>query len=238
MWIELGAASGGAAVLSATLGMAGGMLLMGWFTAMLPIQAALALHGATQLVANGSRAWVLRDGIRWREIAWYAGGGLVGAAGVWATDFQPSRAAVYLGIGSLPFLARALPALDFADRRAAGVAGLLVVAVQLACGVAGPVLDAFFTSGALDKRAIVSTKAMSQVLAHAAKVLYYLPAALTLPAPVLAACGLGAVIGTWAGTRLLARLSEGTFRALTRWLVLSIGAGYLTLGVLELAGQR
>jgi uncharacterized membrane protein YfcA len=238
MWIGLGAAASGAAVLSATLGMAGGMLLMGLFTALLPVQAALALHGATQLVANGSRAWVLRDAIRWPQIACYAGGGVLGAIAVCAADFQPSRAVVYLGVGAMPFAARALPSLDFADRRAAGLCGVLVTAVQLGCGVAGPVLDAFFTTGTLDKRAIVSTKATSQVIAHSAKVLYYLPAALALPPAALVACGVGAAFGTWAGTRLLGRLSEDTFRTLTRWLVLALGAGYLALGAGELAGMR
>jgi uncharacterized protein len=236
MWLGLGAAAGTAAIVSATLGMAGGMLLMGLFTALLPVQAALALHGATQLVANGSRAWVLRDAIRWREIAWYAGGGLVGGALVAAARFEPSAAVVYLGVGAVPFVARVLPALDFADRRAAGLCGAVVTAVQLACGVAGPVLDAFFTAGTLDKRAVVSTKAVSQVLAHSAKVVFYLPAALALPPAALVACGIGAAGGTWIGSHLLGRLSEETFRTLTRWLVLGLGAGYLALGVRELLG--
>lgn len=237
MWLALGSASGGAAILSATLGMAGGMLLMGLFTALLPVQAALALHGATQLVANGSRAWVMRDGIRWGQIAWYAAGGVLGATAVCAVGFQPSKAVVYLGVGAIPFLARVMPALDFADRRAAGLCGVLVTAVQLSCGVAGPMLDAFFTSGTLDKRSVVGTKAVSQVLAHSAKVVFYLPAALALPPAMLVSCGIGAAVGTWLGSKLLDRLSEATFRRATRWLVLAMGAGYLVLGAAELSGR-
>jgi hypothetical protein len=54
-------ASGLSAILSATLGMAGGMALMGVFTATLPVAEAMALHGLTQLVANGGRVVVHRN---------------------------------------------------------------------------------------------------------------------------------------------------------------------------------
>ena len=42
--------------ISGILGMAGGMILMGVLLALLPLPAAMLLHGISQLTANGWRA--------------------------------------------------------------------------------------------------------------------------------------------------------------------------------------
>lgn len=56
--------------LSGVLGMAGGMILMAVLATTLPIAAAMMLHGAVQLTANGSRAWFLREHIQWMVLPW------------------------------------------------------------------------------------------------------------------------------------------------------------------------
>ena len=43
----------------------------------------------------------------------------------------------------------------------------------LLTGVAGPLLDQFFLGGKLDRREIIATKAVCQVFAHAAKLVYF-----------------------------------------------------------------
>ncbi len=65
----------GTAVLSATFGMAGGLVLMGVYTAVLPVEAAMVLHGLTQLLANGLRAVVHVRKVAWPGVAVYAAGG-------------------------------------------------------------------------------------------------------------------------------------------------------------------
>ena len=46
--------------LSGVFGMAGGMILMGVLVAFMPVSAAMVLHGAAQLTANGWRAFLWR----------------------------------------------------------------------------------------------------------------------------------------------------------------------------------
>nr|MBP8248004.1 hypothetical protein [Phenylobacterium sp.] len=43
------------ATLSGVFGMAGGLILMGVLTALLPVPAALAIHGLVQMASNASR---------------------------------------------------------------------------------------------------------------------------------------------------------------------------------------
>ena len=52
--------------ISGVFGMAGGMLLLAGLLTILPVATAIALQGAIQIVANGSRAWFSRAFIDWR----------------------------------------------------------------------------------------------------------------------------------------------------------------------------
>lgn len=236
MWILLTLAAFGTAVLSATFGMAGGLVLMGVYTAVLPVPTAMVLHGLTQLLANGLRAVVHRREIHWPGVARYT----LGAAAAWGllrlVDVVPSATTVYLLLGSLPFLARLVPHtpwLRFTWGPAAALAGFAVVGVQLLAGVAGPVLDVFFLDKDLDRHAVVGTKAATQSLSHLLKIAFF--GALVPPGGLagdaVAAVLLGAALGTAVGTRLLDRWSDEGFRTATRRLILGIGAVYLALGL-------
>lgn len=232
----LGLAAFGTAVLSATLGMAGGLLLMGVYTALLPVEAAMVLHGLTQLLANGLRAGVHARSVHLPGVGTYA----LGAGLAWAVlaplAWVPSATFVYLGLGLVPFVARLAPRsplLDFARPGAAGLAGFLVCGVQMIAGVAGPILDVFFLDTRMDRHAVVGTKAATQSVSHLAKIAFFaplLPAQALAPVQVVAVL-LGAGLGTLAGSRLLDRWSDQGFRAATRTVVLLIGAGYLVVGL-------
>lgn len=225
------------AVLSATLGMAGGLVLMGAFAALLPVPDAMVMHGLTQLVANGGRALTLRTHVDRPALVAYAGGALAAAFLARLVAIAPPVWVVYLGLGLVPFVALALPRsrwLDAGTPFGAGTAGLLVVGTQSLFGVAGPLLDTFFQSGRLDRFGVVATKAATQALSHVLKVALFLPlvaASERLFAPAVA-CMAAAVLGTQVGTRLLARLPEADFRLWTRRVVLLLGAGYLVAGVI------
>ncbi len=229
------------AILSATLGMAGGLVLMGVFTWVLPVPEAMVLHGLTQLLANGGRALTLRAHLQTRGLLSYAGGASLAALLASLLAFSPPRAVVYLGIGLVPFAALALPRsrhLDAATPTGAALAGLLVSGTQAMFGVAGPILDVFFLSGALGRREVVATKAATQVVSHALKVLVFLPlVALDLRLGGLAAlCMIAAALGTQVGTRILERIPEATFRSWTRRVVLGVGGVYVCEGVWGLVG--
>jgi uncharacterized membrane protein YfcA len=228
----LGAALVTAAV-SGVLGMAGGLLLMGVLLLVLPAATAFVVHGLLQLVSNGWRAYLHRRHVRWASVGWYAAGSAVAAACVALASYVPSKGATYLLLGLVPalvWLPRSVVRLDAARPAHAVAAGLVVTAVNVTAGVAGPLLDVFFVRTDLGRHTIVATKAATQVLSHAAKVLLYgglaakgagIPYAVVLLAVPLS------MLGTWLGGRVLDRMSDVGFLAATRWVVTAIGAVYL-----------
>ena len=226
----------GTSVLSAIFGMAGGLILMGVYAACLPVTQAMVLHGWTQAVANGLRAALLRREIQGSVL----GGYLIGAAMAWLLlrwlHWVPSPAAVFCGIGAMPFLGRWLSGrvrLPDIGRSlpAAVLAGLLVNTVQGMAGVAGPLLDLFFVETTLGRKAVVATKAATQVISHLLKLAWFLEVSPVRPEPwLLVATAAAAILGTVMGAQVLERLTDGRFRQLSRWLVLGIGGYYLLKG--------
>jgi uncharacterized membrane protein YfcA len=219
-------------VLSGVFGMAGGLLLMGVYAAMLPVASAMVLHGATQIVANGSRAALLRAHIRWREVARYAMGAALACALLWGVRYVPDTRTVFVALGLVPFVAVFSPVrADFA--RTPALAGVIVGGTQLVAGVGGPLLDAFFVRTDLDRRGVVATKAATQAFSHALKIGYFatlLDGSVASPA-LLGGLAIAALSGTWVGGRVLDRMSDTDFRRWTRWIVLAIGASYLVRGI-------
>ena len=225
------------AAISGVLGMAGGLLLLGVLLLVLPVAVAFVVHGLLQLVSNGWRAILQREHIGWATVRWYAVGALLAVVLASAVAYVPSRPLTYLLLGLVPALVwvpRERLALDAARPAQAALAGLLVTIVNLLAGVGGPLLDIFFVRTAMSRHRVVATKAATQVLSHAGKVVVYVPlvASGTVPyAVVLLAVPLS-MLGTALGGRLLDRMTEASFTATTRWVVTGIGAVYLVQAAL------
>jgi uncharacterized membrane protein YfcA len=125
------------------------------------------------------------------------------------------------------------------DRPAGSAAcGLIVTASNLTAGAGGPLLDVFFLASAMERRAMVATKALTQTLSHLLKIAYVGLLSLssfddaTFSPALLGACLAATLGGTWIGGRVLERLSERRFRGATRVVVGLLGAVYLARGVL------
>ena len=223
------------ATVSGVLGMAGGLLLMGALLLVLPATTAFVAHGLLQLVSNGWRVVLHRRHVSGRVIAWYALGSLTAAAMLAAVRYVPSKPLTYLFLGLVPLLVwlpRGVLRLDASRPAHAVAAGLAVTSVNLVAGVAGPLLDVFFVRTSLGRHAIVATKAATQVLSHTAKVVLYGGPLLAgdgadLPVLVLVLAVPVSMLGTYAGGRLLDRLSDASFRTATRWVVSAVGVTYL-----------
>lgn len=229
-------------ILSGVFGMAGGLLLLATLLALLPVATAIAVQGAIQIVANGSRAWFSREHIDWRVLGFICIG-LAGAAVVlFILRYTPDLAAVCIAIGLMPILVwipKHWLALDASKPVHAVLCGFLGGGLNLAVGVSGPAVDIFFIRTQMDRRRIVATKAATQVISHAAKVVFY--------GAVATAMGTGdwilvliaapfAVAGTNLGYHILQRLSDEGFRKWTRWIVTAIGIFYMARGLSLLLG--
>ncbi|MGQ7261999.1 TSUP family transporter [Vreelandella sp. V005] len=224
-------------MLSGVFGMAGGLVLLWFLLLVFPAGTAMAVHGVIQLTANGSRAWLSRGYIVWRIVAFMALGVLSAAGLLLLFNYSPNAASVSLLIGLLPILVW-LPKRWFhlnANRAShAFCCGIASGGLTIAAGVSGPLIDIFFVRSRMDRRQVVATKAMIQVVAHSIKIIFYLGAAMALSAGewgiVLLAAPF-AMLGTQAGNRILHRLTDANFRTWTRWIVTGIGVFYFAQGI-------
>ena len=223
----------GTAFLSSIFGMLGGLILMGVLASLLPVGAAMVLHGLIQLTSNGYRAWLNRKDIQWSIVATLLVGNIIALAGLAFVSFAPDRITVLLALGLLPYIAWALPknlALDVSKKPVGIFAGLVVVATNLLAGVGGPLLDVFFQRVALTRHQVVATKAVAQALGHISKIVFYGGLAVTASANdwpalwLLLAAMTASVIGTRLGKRVLDKMQDATFFAWTQRILLSVGA--------------
>jgi len=224
------------ATLSGVFGMAGGLMLMGALALVLPVQAAFVAHGLLQMVANGWRAVLHRQHVRWDIVGWYALASAAAGGLVALVSFVPSKPLLFLLLGLVPgllWLPQGWIRLDAAKPPQALASGFLVTGLNLTAGVAGPLLDLFFVRTVLTRHAIVATKAATQVFSHLAKVLVYggpLLAGRAIGLPPLWVFALAvplSMLGTVVGGRILDRMTDVNFKRWTRLIVTAMGGLYL-----------
>jgi len=227
--------------ISGILGMAGGMILMGILLALLPLPAAMMLHGITQLASNGWRALLWRNNVDWRVFRSYVVGALV-STGIFAlVQIVVSKPVALIMLGLTPFVALALPEklhLNVERRGHASACGVICTVLNLTSGVSGPILDIFFVRSGMSRHAVVATKAMTQSFSHILKIVYF--------GAVVAAAGSGvdpwvaammvllAFAGTSLSKRILETMNDESFRFWTRATVMVTGLFYLGSAVVLL----
>jgi uncharacterized protein len=229
------------AFLSGIFGMAGGLILMGLLLTLMPVPEAMSLHAVTQMASNGWRGVLWVRYAHWRS----AGNFLAGCAlafAVWTFwRYVPPKPLAFILLGLSPFAIRLLPVglKPNPERLGHGlVCGAASMSLMLLAGVSGPLIDAFFVSGKLDRRQIVATKALCQLASHGAKLAYFgslVGQAANLD-PVMASAAVAAsIVGTSLARPVLERLSEAQFRQWTARIVTVIAAVYLVQGLYLLA---
>src|SRR5262245_5675500 len=228
--------------ISGVFGMAGGMLLLGLLLLFMDVAPAMVFFGVTQMAANG---W--RSALWWRYVDWsIVWRFLVGSTAMFClmrtVAILPSKAAIYLGLGLIPFAAYALPrrlSLDITRPGAPYFCGAFILLLQLLAGAAGHVLDILYQKSPLQRRTIVGTKAVTQVTGHVYRVLYFGSFEVTFDTYIPAWGYVGAVVLACAGTSLaglvLLRMTEAGFRAWSRRITIGVALTYLLRGVWLLA---
>jgi len=227
--------------ISGILGMAGGLVLMGILLALMPVPAAMMLHGITQLASNAWRAFLWRSHVDWRVFRGYLWGSLAMLALFSIFQFVVGKAVVLIVMGLTPFLAYVLPERLHLNVERPGhptLSGAVCTVLSLTAGVSGPILDVFFVRSKMARHAVVATKATTQSLSHILKIAYFggiLAIGRGVVEPWLGAMMVAfSVVGTTLSTRVLERMSDASFRQWTQRVVMAIGVSYLASGILML----
>lgn len=224
--------------ISGIFGMAGGLILMAALTALVPVATAMVVHGAVQMVSNGYRAILWRKYVVWKIFRRYAMGSIAAILLLFAVSWRPEATAVYLLLAAAAFtvwIPKNWIDIDVQRRGQAETAGFLLQMMNTLAGVTGPLLDIFFARTEMDRRAVVATKAVTQVFAHLVKVAFWgsaLWSAETLnslpPAWFFIAAVPLSMLGTTLGGKLLEKMTDIDFRRWMRLLVSAVGVFMLS----------
>jgi uncharacterized membrane protein YfcA len=211
------------AILSAIVGMAGGMTLLSVMLLFLPPLAAIPLHGAIQLASNLSRTVIQREHARY-DLLWRYGWPLLpmGALGLLVVNEIPERA-LEAAIGAFVLIATWRPGwlalgskLSASERARFTLLGVVCGFLNVTIGATGPLVAPFFLNLGLQRQAVIGTQAGVQALGHVVKIALYagFGFAFREHALLLVAASACAIAGTWVGSRLLERISERWFTRL------------------------
>lgn len=222
--------------LSGLFGMAGGLILIGALLALLPLATAMVLHAVTQIASNAWRGLLWREHVRWRTVTAYVSGCSLALLAWSFIQYVPSRPVALILLGATPFLTRLAPSglKPNPDSLFQGTFyGSSCMSLMVLTGVAGPLLDAYFLGGALDRREIVATKAMCQIIGHAMKLAYFgilIERAGTLDHIVLVIAVGASLVGTAGAKPLLLAMSDAQYRLWAGRIVTAIALYYFLHG--------
>ena len=226
-WIILllAAAALGTSILSAILGMGGGILLLAWMLGFVSHGEAIPMHAAVQIASNGTRVMAFIrnvDGDAFgRFLIGVVPGGAIGYLLLWSLG-QPDRSEPYLKllIGAY-ILAATFIRKGNTAKRSAGfwwdfpLMGLAAGTAALTLGAVGPLIAPLFARRDFVKERLIATKAVCQLSTHAIKI----PAFLFLRELDVSRLGVVTLVmiamvipGTLIGKRLLQRVSDRHFR--------------------------
>ena len=226
-------------MLSAVVGMAGGITLLSVMLLLLEPMTAIPVHGVIQLVSNGSRSVIQRKhidrGILWRYSILLLPMGFVGLGLAMALSPTAARALIgafvliatwrpgWLLIGTHPERAD--------NHRRFVILGAAAGFLNVTIGAVGPLIAPFFLGLGMTRQALIGTKAACQTLGHLAKIVIFgiVGFAFGEFAVALALLSIAVVVGTWIGSRLLEFVSETWFTRLYKG-VLTLIAIRLVLG--------
>lgn len=206
-----------ASLLTAAMGLGGGLLMVAVLAGAIPPAALIPVHGVVQLGSNLGRAVLFRSHVRRRIFLWFALGAVIGVgigAGV-AVNLPQSVLLAVVGVFILvsswaPKLgSRPVPERGFV------AVGAATAFVTMFVGATGPFLAPFVAPERLgDRQATVGTFAACMSLKHGLKVAAFAVAGFVyLPwLPLAAAMIASGFLGTLAGRAIVVRLPERAFR--------------------------
>lgn len=231
-WIAFGCIF--TAALSAVFGLAGGTILFAMLTWVMDAKQAIPIHGAVQLVSNGSRLIAYLKSVQWNVVGWFAlllfpGTYLGGLCYHW---FNAQWVELLVGVFILITIFIPKKSQQQATSKATFVLlGFLSGFLGMIVAVTGPFISSFFVLNSISKERMVATKAVCQSINHFAKVLIFSTSIsydFGLQYELLLFLSAGTLVGTWIGSKLLHKIPDAQYDKLNSGL-LGIIAGIMVI---------
>ncbi len=225
------------ATVAAVSGFGGAAVLLPFLVLVFGVRDAVPILTVAQLIGNGSRVWFNRRELNMAVVAWFAVGAVPSALlGGFLFATAPLKALTRL-LGAFllliviwrhlrPAPARRLPLKSFV---AIGAGASFLSALL---GSVGPIMAPFFLGYGLVKAAYIGTEALATVVMHVTKLVAYRQASVLSASAVMIGLALGTLMiaGSWAGKRIVDRLSERVFVMIVEAVLIIAGMLFLVRG--------
>ena len=222
--------------IAAVLGLGGGMLLIAIMPSLLPTTWIIPIHGITQLASNGSRAL-----FAWRDVAWqfiprFILGSVSGVAifGLLAVSLPPEVALLTIG-GYILLTLWSQAFSRFVKRYETFFsAGFFQTGLAVIVGATGPLTNTLLAKQLDSREQIVATSALMMLLSHGFKVLLFgfLGFAYLEHIWLISAMVIGAVFGSWLGTKLRRTIKDKNYVLILRIALTLLAIKMIISGIL------
>jgi len=221
--------------IAAVFGIGGGSLLLAAMATVMPVATLIPLHGVVQLFSNAGRAALQVRHVDWSVMLPFILGTAIGSVvgGQLVVDIRDAVLKLLLAAFIIAVTWLPTPKVDKAGRWTFGLLGLTAAFVNMFVGATGPYVGAIVRSRAYDRMQVIGTHAACMTLQHGIKILVFgvLGFAFAPWLPFLIGMTVSGFAGTYAGTRLLGRMSNSRFDIAFR-IVLTLAGLYLAVTAL------
>jgi len=210
-------------MLTAVIGIGGGMILIAFMPGLLPASAIIPVHAMVQLFSNSSRAFFGWSHIHWNFAIAFISGSIIGglaAAGITQEinlEYTPLLIAAYI------LLTVWGPKLQFkkAPRGEFFTVGFLQTGLGMIVGATGLLGQATLLSKGLQRDVLVVTSAMMMTFTHLIKTLIFglLGFSFLVYWKIILGMSVGVIVGAYIGTHIRYKVPETLFRNVLKWLL-------------------
>jgi uncharacterized protein len=212
--------------LTAAVGLGGGVALIAVMATLMPASALVPVHGAVQIGSNGGRALVQLRHVDWLIAVWFATGAVFGAAigGAIAIELPATVLKAGIGVFVLWVIWGKRPKFGRAPKRAMGAAGFASTFLSMFFGAAGPIGGAVLSTLGLTRHEFVANQAVTALTMHIFKIIAFgaLGFAFAPWAGLIVLMIASGFLGTLAGSRLLGRMDEKSFKTGFKWVMTAL----------------
>ncbi len=198
--------------LTASVGVGGGLLMLGLMTYVIPIAALIPVHGLVQLGSNTSRSFIQRAHIKWRIVFLFFLGSVFGvlAGAMLAVQIPAYLLQFILGMFLIVVVWIKLPKIQNANAVVIGFGGTITTFATMFIGATGPLVAVFLNSLFDEHRKMVATHGMVMTLQHCLKVLAFIIAGFAFWQwlPLIVLIVISGFLGAKMGTSILNKAPE------------------------------
>ncbi|APE07267.1 MULTISPECIES: sulfite exporter TauE/SafE family protein [Alteromonas] len=202
-------------LITASLGIGGGVLLLAILASTLPLTALIPVHGLVQLGSNGNRALMTRTHVDKQIVMYFSFGALLG--GILASFIVVQLPLVFIQFAVSGFILFMVwgkkPKAHELSPIGRSIAGFITTILSMFVGATGPLVAAFVHRSVADKMRITATLATCMTIQHALKAFVFLFVGFSFGqwGGVIVAMIASGALGTFVGLRVLKRVPNETF---------------------------